>query len=270
MIVGSGISGLALGILLAREGREVFVYDKRTVFDQQTDGRSINFTISGRGLAVLEKLKLKEIVLARSTVLVGRILHLPKEKKVHYKYGTKKSQVLLSIRRSELLDILLSAAAQENNIHLYSGFELINIEEKTLTCHFLNSANQENVFVKADVIVGADGVFSPVRSFMLKKQIASYQQTVFNWGYKEYQFDHEDAEKLQLSTDHMHMWPKPNALLVAIPNTDKTFSVIFTAPLKDEKGFFNNFDNLVKKSFFIFERCCKNHRKSFICIGYGN
>ena len=247
VIVGSGISGLALGILLAREGREVFIYDKRTVFDEQTDGRSINFTISGRGLAVLEKLKLKEIVLARSTVLVGRILHLPKEKKVHYKYGTKKSQVLLSIRRSELLDILLSAAAQENSIHLYSGFELINIEEKTLTCHFLNSANQENAFVKADVIVGADGVFSPVRSFMLKKQIASYQQTVFNWGYKEYQFDHEDAEKLQLSTDHMHMWPKSNALLVAIPNTDKTFSVIFTAPLKDPTGAFNNFDDLVKK-----------------------
>lgn len=249
IIVGAGISGLALSLLLAREGHQVSIYDKRTALDQKTDGRSINFTISGRGLSVLEKLGLKESVLTHSAVLAGRILHLQKEKRVHYKYGTKKSQVLLSIRRSTLIDILLNAVALETNIHFNAGFELLDIEESTKTCHFLNIANNEVQKKSADFIVGADGVFSAVRSFMLKNQLASYQQTVFNWGYKEYQFDREDAEKLQLSTDHMHMWPKSNGLLVAIPNTDKTFSVIFTAPLHNNHGEYHNFDDLVRQEF---------------------
>lgn len=266
IIVGAGISGLALSLLLAREGHQITIYDKRTMLDQQTDGRSINFTISGRGMSVLEKLGLKESVLSHSAILVGRILHLQKAKQVHYKYGTKKSQVLLSIRRSTLIDILLNAVALETNIHFNAGFELLNIEESTKTCHFLNVTTNEVVKKSADFIVGADGVFSAVRAFMLKNQLASYQQTVFNWGYKEYQFDRADAEKLQLNTDYMHMWPKPNGLLVAIPNTDHTFSVIFTAPLRDSNGKYHNFDDLVKQEFqpivsiapSFLNKCCKN------------
>ena|SRR3990167_1683220 len=248
-IVGAGISGLVLALLLARQGRQVFIYDKRMVFDQETEGRSINFTISGRGLTVLAQLGLKESVLAHSAVLVGRILHLQKAESVRYKYGTQKSQVLLSIRRSKLIDILLKAITFESNIHFQSGFELMDIEEATLTCHFLNVATKKRVMKKADIIIGCDGVFSKVRFCMLKNLMASYQQTVFDWGYKEYQFDREDAKKLQLSMDHMHMWPKSNALLVAIPNTDNTFSVILTAKIQDHKGELQNFDKLVKHEF---------------------
>jgi kynurenine 3-monooxygenase len=249
IIVGAGISGLALALLLGRQGRKISVYDKRTLFDQQIDGRSINFTISGRGLAVLEQLGLKEKVLSQSNPMGGRIVHLPKAKAVRYKYGTKTAQVLLSIRREALLAILLDEATLEPNIQLNCGFELVSIDIPTVTCHFLNQASQTLMQEKAEYIVGADGVFSMVRSIMLKNQISSYQQTVFNWGYKEYQFNSADSKKLHLNTDHMHMWPKSNTLLVAIPNTDSTFSVIFTAPLKNDTGQFHNFDDLVKHEY---------------------
>ncbi|MCX7124909.1 MAG: NAD(P)/FAD-dependent oxidoreductase [Gammaproteobacteria bacterium] len=249
IIVGAGISGLATALLLARSGRSVSIYDKRTLFDQQKDGRSINFTISGRGLAVLAQLGLKESVVENSAVLIGRTLHLSKSKRVHYKYGTQQSQVLLSIRRSTLVDILLNAVSRESAIHLHFGFEFIDIDESSSICHFLNVINKEIVIEKADLVIGADGVFSAVRSCMLKKQMASYQQTVFNWGYKEYQFDKVDVENLKLTTDQMHMWPKSNALLVAIPNTDGTFSVIFTAPLRSHDGALNCFDELVKQEY---------------------
>ncbi|MDP1602351.1 MAG: NAD(P)/FAD-dependent oxidoreductase [Legionella sp.] len=249
IIVGAGISGLALALLLGRQGRRIALYDKRTLFGQQKDGRSINFTISGRGLSVLEKLGLKDKVLAHSTAMVGRMVHLPKAPAVRYKYGTKKAQVLLSIRRTTLVDILLNEVALEPNIQLYCGLELMDINIPTLTCHFLNSTNQQIVLAKADCIIGADGIFSAVRSIMLKSQITSYQQTVFNWGYKEYQFDGEDSDRLQLSTDNMHMWPKSNTLMVAIPNTDSSFSVIFTAPLKSQEGQFHHFDDLVKREY---------------------
>lgn len=249
VIVGAGISGLVLALLLARQERHVFIYEKRTVFDEKKEGRSINFTVSGRGLSVLAQLGLKESVLAHSVVLVGRTLHLPKSKVVHYKYGTKKSNVLLSIRRSTLIDILLSAVALESNIQFHPGFELIDIDESLLQCHFFDAINKKNVFIKTDFIVGADGVFSSVKSTMLKKQIISHSQMVFKWGYKEYQFDNDAVKKLALSMNHMHMWPKSNALLVAIPNTDNTCSVIFTAPLHSSAGELHHFDELVQREF---------------------
>lgn len=249
IIVGAGVSGLALALLLARAGHRISLYDKRRIFDAKTDGRSINFTISGRGLAVLSQLGLKEAVVAASAVLVGRVLHLENADEVRYQYGTQASQVLLSIRRSYLIEILFEAMLREPNITFIAGYELQDIDEKSCICHFFDSDNQSTVSVKGAFIVGADGVFSQVRNILLKRQIASYQQTVFDWGYKEYQFDQKDAEKLQLSVDHMHMWPTPNALLVAIPNTDHSFSVIFTAPLHDAEGNLRNFNTLVQQAF---------------------
>lgn len=249
IIVGAGISGLVLALLLAKQGRKIFIYDKRTIFDNEAEGRSINFTISGRGLTVLAQLGLKESVIAHSAILNGRVLHLQNSKSVHYQYGTQKSQVLYSIRRSMLIDILLSAARLEKNICLYLGFELIHIDESTMICDFWDVINKKTVIKKAECVIGADGAFSTVRSFMLKKQMSSYSQTVFNWAYKEYQFDYEDAKKLNLTTDRMHMWPKSNALLVAIPNNDKTFSVILTAPIQSKNGKLNNFDELVKQEY---------------------
>lgn len=249
IIIGAGISGLALAILLGREGHRVSLYDKRTLFDKQRDGRSINFTISGRGLAVLDKLGLKEKVQAQSNAMVGRVVHLPNAQAVRYKYGTKKAQVLLSIRRASLIDILLNEATLEPNIQLHCGFELADMDISTLTCRFLNLTNQTTMDAKADCVIGADGIFSAVRNILLKNQISSYQQTVFNWGYKEYQFNSEDSTKLQLNTAHMHMWPKSNTLLVAIPNTDRSFSVIFTAPLKNSEGKLHHFDDLVKREY---------------------
>jgi kynurenine 3-monooxygenase len=249
IIVGAGISGLALAILLARQGHRVSLYDKRTVFDEKADGRSINFTISGRGMRVIEQLGLADFVLAHSSILVGRLLHLPNDKKVHYKYGTKTSHVLYAISRSKLIEILMDAIAVEENILFYPSLELVSIDEATLTCKFSHTLDNKIFFKKADCIIGADGVFSKVRQHMLKSQITSFQQTVFDWGYKEYQFNSEDAQKLRLNIEYMHMWPRPQALLVAIPNLDKTFSVIFTAPLRNSQSDFNHFDELVKQEF---------------------
>ncbi len=248
-IIGAGISGLVLALLLSRSGYDVVVYEKRKGFNDDVDGRSINLTISGRGLSVLDQLGLKEMVIEQSVMLHGRIVHAEKARDIRYKYGTQKSHVLYSIRRSQLINILLNQIAQEGKVSIFYGLELINIDKKTLECHFLDAENKTKISSKADCVIGADGAFSAVRSIILKGLITNYQQKVFDWGYKEYHFNSEDAIRLGLSTDYIHMWPKDKALLVAIPNTDQTFSVIFTAPLANMNGGINNFDHLVRKEY---------------------
>ncbi len=248
-VIGAGVGGLVLAILLSRRGHEVQVYDKRTVFDKEVDGRSISFTISGRGLRIFEQLGLKEKVLAHCMVLHGRMVHLQKARPVLYKYGTQKAHVLYSIRRSKLIDILLREVALESKIILNYGFELLNIDKTNMVCQFLDTASQAVVFRHASCVIGADGVFSTVRHTLLKGQMTSYHQRIFDWAYKEFYFERQDAERLGLTADHLHVWPKPKALLVGIPNNDKSFSVIFTAPVNDADGKENDFDALVAKEY---------------------
>ena len=173
IIVGAGISGLALAILLSRKGYSVSVYEKRSFQEKEIGGRSINLTISGRGLNVLEKLGLKNKIIAESVALQGRDVHLNKIKKIHYKYGTKKSHLLYSIRRSSLINILLAEASLEKNITLFYGYELKNIDKVTLKCDFFIQKNNADHTDHATCVVGADGVFSTVRGLMMKAQISS-------------------------------------------------------------------------------------------------
>lgn len=249
VIVGAGISGLVLAILLSRAGHQVVLFEKRTLFESEVDGRSINLTISGRGLNVLEALGLKSSVIAQSVVLNGRIVHSTKNRSIEYKYGTKESRVLYSIRRSKLIDILLKQVALETNVEVYCGFELLNIDKTTLELSFLDKKSNTNKLFRADCVIGSDGVFSTVRNHILKTRITNFQQTVFDWGYKEFYIDRNDSERLGLKTDCIHMWPKDHSLLVAIPNPDQTFSVIFTAPLNDENNVKHNFQELVQKEY---------------------
>jgi kynurenine 3-monooxygenase len=249
IIIGAGISGLTLAILLSREGHLVSIYEKRTFFDKEIDGRSINLTISGRGLQVLDKLGLKEKIIEQSVALQGRVVHLNQSKTIQYKYGTQKSHLLFSIRRSTLIDILLHEASLESNITLHCGYELTNIDKTTLKCDFYAHNNLITHSDYANCVVGADGVFSAVRGFMMKAQISSYQQKVFDWGYKEFKLSAMDGKTLGLDTSKLHMWPKQQALLVAIPNKDESFSVIFTAPLHNTCGEQHNFNSLIKEEY---------------------
>ncbi|MFI4919708.1 MAG: FAD-dependent oxidoreductase [Legionellales bacterium] len=249
IIIGAGISGLALAILLSRNGHTVSVYEKRAYFAKEIDGRSINFTISGRGLNVLDKLGLKNKVVAHSVALQGREVHLKQSKTIHYKYGTQKENLLHAIRRSALIDILLNEVALETNIKIHYGCELTHIDKATLKCDFFDQKTQSTLADHASCVIGADGVFSAVRGLMMKEQITSYQQKVFDWGYKEFNLNEHDGKTLQLDANKLHMWPNANALLVAIPNTDKSFSVILTAPLSDACGNRTDFNQLIKDEY---------------------
>lgn len=227
--MGAGISGMALALLLQRQGYKIQLVEKRNYqADDLECGRSINFTLTHRGLDVLKKLNLSDKILAQAAVLKGRMVHSNGHTHV-YHYSSKQEQALYSIRRKKLIDILFDEIKQCPDIELILDYELMNIDQTTWACEFLKIDRQQRLSLTADIIIGADGAFSKTRQLMLNTHAVSYQQKFFDWKYKELFLTATEAENLQISAHHLHVWPRANNLLVAIPNADGSFGLLFSA-----------------------------------------
>ncbi|MGG8408119.1 FAD-dependent oxidoreductase, partial [Streptomyces sp. 12297] len=225
-VVGAGISGIAVALLLARDGYRVDVIERRTegeTTDTLGSGqRTINFTLSGRGLRVLERLGVADDVLAGAVTLQGRMAHIG-GRPVLQRYGTADA-TLYAIKRGDLLRVLVKAAYQESGIRLHFGHRLTGIEAGRV---LLAREGDTDTALDCDFVVGADGVHSRTREHVLRGPFVDFERAHFPCGYAELTVSAEDARTLGLAPDILHCWPAKDAALVAIPNDDGSFCCCF-------------------------------------------
>lgn len=69
--------------------------------------------------------------------------------------------------RNWLNERLLTEAASLKNVHLAFEHKLLKCDVETGTMTFLHKGKEKTV--KADVIIGADGVYSQVRTGLMRK-----------------------------------------------------------------------------------------------------
>jgi kynurenine 3-monooxygenase len=77
--------------------------------------------------------------------------------------------------------------------------------------------------IKAKLIVGADGAHSVVRTQMLRPNRMEFSQMYIPHGYIEILLPSKD-DKFQLEEKSLHIWPKHEYMLMALPNLDKSFT----------------------------------------------
>ena len=105
---------------------------------------------------------------------------------------------------------------------------------------------KEEFSIDADVIFGTDGAGSVLRkSYYLEKEILfSYSQNYLTHGYKELEIPADNLGNHQISKDHLHIWPRGEYMLIALPNMDGSFTV--TLFLSYDEGEYN-FNNLTSE-----------------------
>ena len=127
------------------------------------------------------------------------------------------------------------------NIHFNTRCLSVDIENKIAT--FESYETKQQFKVTADVIFG-DGTGSALRkSYDCQLPNFNASQNFLTHGYKELEIPGVNG-KHQISKDHLHIWPRGNYMLIALPNMDGSFTV--TLFLSYSEGEFN-FDNLVSK-----------------------
>jgi kynurenine 3-monooxygenase len=252
-ITGAGLVGSLLGVYLAKKNYEVSIYERRPDArkTQLDGGRSINLALSDRGIEALERVGLAKKVLREMAIpMYRRVMHDKEGNLTFQSYG-KEGQAINSVSRSGLNALLMNEAEKNNvTINFEHSCTGVNFEQPAL--HFENVLSGEEVTVQPDLIFGADGAFSAVRTALQKTDRFSYSQEYIEHGYKELTIPPGKNGEFLIEKNALHIWPRGNYMLIALPNPDGSFTCTLFFPYEGEPSF-NSLDTTAKARAFFEE-----------------
>lgn len=243
VISGAGLSGTLMAIMLAKQGFEVELYEKRGDMrkTQVAAGRSINMALSKRGILALESVGIAETVLADAIPMYGRFIHPQKGNYNQQNYSGRDGEFINSISRSGLNINLLNEAKNYPNLKIIFNSSCESVDFVKQVIAFTNERN-ERVNVKYDYLIGADGAASGVRKgFLEHTKRFNFSQQFLEHGYKELVILPNEDGSFKLEKNALHIWPRGQYMMIGLPNIDGTFTCTLFMPFAGENGF----DNLV-------------------------
>jgi kynurenine 3-monooxygenase len=244
IIIGGGPVGSLLSIFLIKRGYKVKVYEKRPDLRSHAidTGKSINLALSHRGLTALEKAGLKDEVMKIALPMFGRMVHDIEGKANFQPYSTT-GKSIYSISRNELNKIML-AEAEKLGVELAFNHNCTKVDFAVNMVGFRDAQNNY-IKVTPEVCLGTDGAFSELRTEMIQHGSMNYSQEFLDYGYKELRI-----EKSELSQEALHIWPRKNFMLIALPNLDGSFTCTLFLHLKGEESFESLNDARKVNAFF--------------------
>ena len=160
-------------------------------------------------------------------------MHCQDDTVVSHPYG-RRGEGIWAFRRGDLIRLLLERAAATPGVEVQFEARCLEVDRDQAEAVFRMGGLDHRL--RGAFIVGADGTSSVVRDALLSGLPISFTRSYFDWGYHELCLDGEEAARLGLRLDALHVWPAPEALLVAIPNRDGSFSVVFFSPVSHGAG----------------------------------
>lgn len=254
LIVGAGLCGSLLALRMAQRGYHVDVYESRPDL-RKTDisaGKSINLALSDRGLKALRLAGVEEKARAICIPMRGRLMHDTESNTFESNYSGRAGEYINSISRGDLNGILLTEAEKHENVNIHFNNRCLGVDIKNKKATFESYQTKEQFVIEADLIFGTDGAGSSLRK-SYEKSFPGFHvsQDFLTHGYKELEIPASATGSHQISKDHLHIWPRGEYMLIALPNMDGSFTV--TLFLSYSEGEYN-FENLITeekiKAFF--------------------
>ena len=251
LIVGAGLCGSLLALRMAQRGYQVEVYESRSDLRNSviSAGRSINLSLSDRGLKALRMAGLEKKARALCIPMKGRLMHDAASNTFESNYSGRQGECINSISRGNLNGLLLTEAEKYPNVNIHFNTKCLEIDIESKIARFQSSDSKEQFTVQADVIFGTDGAGSSLRK-SYEKQFPAFKvsQEFLTHGYKELEIPADKNGGHLISKEHLHIWPRGDYMLIALPNMDGSFTV--TLFLSYSEGSYN-FDNLITKEKII-------------------
>jgi kynurenine 3-monooxygenase len=237
-LIGAGLNGPLLAILLMQRGFAVEIYERRPDMRRVriSAGRSINLALSTRGIYALQQAGLWERMRNIIIPMKGRMMHSVAGELTFQPYGKNEAEVINSISRAEL-NIALMNAAEELGTAIHFNQCCIGYDLKTGEVRLRNYETEEVTTQETEVVIGCDGSASSIRAEMLKLSRFNFSQQYLDYGYKELTIPAGPQGEHLLETHALHIWPRGNHMLIALPNIDGTFACILFLPFEGADSF---------------------------------
>ncbi len=231
VILGGGCTGPLLGLLLARRGHTVRLYERRADARrvQLPAGRSINLALAARGIAALERAGVVEAVRPLLVPMRGRMVHDLAGEPRFLRYGQRPHELLYAVSRADLNRVLVDAAeaagVQFHFEHACRGADFtrgqVEIEDLVAGLRFE---------LPLAAVLAADGSGSALRQAMVGAGLASAREETLAHRYKELTIPAGRDGRHQLALGALHIWPRGGHMLIALPNVDGTFTATLFLP----------------------------------------
>ncbi len=237
-IIGAGLVGSLWAVFLARRGYAVSVYERRPDMRQKgyLGGRSINLAMSARGWAAIEKAGIRPQIEQVAIPMPGRMMHAVSGDTSYQPYG-QEGQAIYSVSRGGLNLELLRIASEFPNVQFHFEHRCTDVDLQQNTLHFEDMRTGTAKTVESDLVFGTDGAFSAVRYAMQRTDRFDYSQTYLEHGYKELTIPALPNGEHRMPPNALHIWPRGNFMMIALPNADGSFTCTLFLPFEGEQAF---------------------------------
>src|SRR5205085_205118 len=103
--------------------------------------------------------------------------------------------------------------------------------------HIVDETDGRAEEISFQVLVGADGAGSAIRQAMDRESELGDRFEPLDHGYKELEIPPKADGGFLLEANALHIWPRGNYMCIALPNTEKTFTVTLFLPLEGDPSF---------------------------------
>ena len=230
-LVGAGLAGSLLSIFMAKRGHRVTVLERRADPRKTgvSAGRSINLALANRGIAALEEVGVMDRVRPELIPMAGRMLHDEDGRLKLIPYGNKPHEVIYSVSRAGLNALLLDAAEATGRVSIRFGENVEGVD-------FANRLVLPQR-IPYDVLIGTDGSASAVRAAILERTGGRLDEEPLGHGYKELSIPPAEGGGFRMEKNALHIWPRGEFMLIALPNVDGSFTVTLFLPNRGEESF---------------------------------
>lgn len=236
-IIGAGLVGSLLSIYLSKRGYAVKLYERRPDMrkGRMSAGRSINLALSDRGIKALEEVGIMDDIRKICIPMHGRYIHNADGTTAFQPYG-KQGQFINSVSRGELNKKLMDLAESKGaEIFFNHRCEKIDWEKNTITFEVSNLIPQSASFHS---LFAADGAYSSARlQHQIQHDRFQYSQYYIDFGYKELNIPAGVNGDFKMEKNALHIWPRGNYMLIALPNIDGSFTCTLFFPFEGEPSF---------------------------------
>ena len=230
-VIGGGLVGSLQALFLANRGFHVELYESRQDIRKSNlgQGRSINLALSHRGREALKAVGCEKEVVDMSIPMYGRMIHSLNGEMSPQLYSTK-GDAILSIDRQKLNEYILDKADAHPNIKVYFEHKLVraNLKDQILTLNYVGREKD----ISVSFTFGCDGAYSTVRRQLMRWERLNYSQEYIEHGYKELTMPPTEEGDYAMPANYLHIWPKQEFMMIALPNLDKSFTMTLFMPYK--------------------------------------
>jgi kynurenine 3-monooxygenase len=241
-LVGAGLAGSLLAIFLARRGYRVTLLERRldprkaSTAAPTSAGRSINLALANRGIVALEEVGVMESVGSALIPMAGRMLHDEGRLRL-IPYGNKPHEVIYSVSRARLNTLLLDAAESTGRASIRFGETVCGVDFANRKVRFLAGEDPAPQTANYDVLIGTDGSASAVRAAILERKGGRLDEEPLGHGYKELTIPAAANGRFRMEKNALHIWPRGEYMLIALPNADGSFTATLFLPNQGEESF---------------------------------